>query len=364
MNDGMGKREAFALILCGILVVFAVNSAIVSSAMYMLSEPDSQASGLTKEQVTEHMEKVSFHQVTVYYTSEEKPLLPLTKETLDYAANLNRIILGYAGSEHLDIIFFSNQKQIEAYSGLAEVAGFYSEQEKLIGIMPEEKKELLKENDMAVYLYQRLFIHEFTHYAFHQKLRELETDPDDFPLWFHEGTSEWTANYELVIDPVSFAVVPFEQLDTDENWQKARSAYQTDVYLQSFYMINELTGTFGEDIILKIMKKTSEVQNFEKGFKAATNESLTQFEKDFTHKYEKKKAALDTGSSAASVLMKALLSHASVIRRHLRLSLSRSECVQHILHILSIQLRNLIVSVFILIEKNFKSHFNELLNLG
>ena len=65
--------------------------------------------------------------------------------------------------------------------------------------------------------------------------------------------------------------------------------YETDVYLQSFYMIKDLTETFGEGIILTIINKTAETQDFEKGFEAATKESLKQFEHDFIKAYEKRK---------------------------------------------------------------------------
>ena len=43
--------------------------------------------------------------------------------------------------------------------------------------------------------------------------------------------------------------------------------YETDVYLQSFYMIKDLTETFGEGIILTIINKTAETQDFEKALK-------------------------------------------------------------------------------------------------
>lgn len=291
MQGGIGKRAASALFLCGVLVMLAVSLAIVSSTMYILSLPG-QTSGITKEQVTKHMKKESFKQADVYYTSKEKSLLPLTKETLEYAVSINQVMLEYSNQKPIDIIFFPNEKHMEAYSGLLDVVGFYSEREQLIGLLPEEKKQLLEGDEVAVYLYQRLLIHEYTHHAFHQKLRELEADPDEFPLWFHEGLSEWIANYELLIDPITFTVVPFDRLQTDQDWQEARSKYETDVYLQSFYMVNELTETYGKDIILEIIKETAKKGDFKKGFKAAAQDSLDQFEEDFTRSFEEN-AALD-----------------------------------------------------------------------
>lgn len=102
--------------------------------------------------------------------------------------------------------------------------------------------------------------------------------------------------------------------------------YETDVYLQSFYMIKDLTETFGEGIILTIINKTAETQDFEKGFEAATKESLKQFEHDFTKAYEKRKRHWRVRFptpffSLMEVLL--LLSHLSFNLRHLRLSLRR-----------------------------------------
>lgn len=349
MRDGMAKRAAFTLVLCGVLVILAVSSAVSLSMMYILSVQDSH-SVPTKEQVTKHMKKEAFGHTAIYYTAEEKPFLPLTENTLDYAKRINQIIVGYKGAAPLDLVFFPNESKIEQYSGLKNVVGFYSEQEQMIGLLPEEKKQLLKKDEMAVFMYKQLIIHEYTHFAFHQKTRQMGTDTAEFPLWFHEGLSEWVAHYDLIIDPITFSVVPFDELTTDRDWQKSRSAYETDVYLQSFYMIKDLTDTFGEGIILKIMKKTAEEQNFEKGFREAAKESLTQFEHDFTKAYGKKKTALGTSLPAAVFfLVKALLSHVSFDRGHLRLPLSRCKRIEHRLHILRIQLRDLIIAVFILI---------------
>ncbi len=298
LRDGMGKRAAFTLILCGVLVILAVSSAVSVSMMYVLSGQNSR-SVPTKEQVTEHMNKEIYKHTAIYYTADEKPLLDLTKLTLDHAKRINQIIVGYKGAAPLELIFFSDEAEMEQYSGLKNVVGFYSEQEQMMGLLPEEKKQLLKKDELAVFMYKQLIIHEYTHYAFHQKTRQLGTDTSVFPLWFHEGLSEWVAHYDVVIDPIAFSVVPFDQLTTDRKWQKSRMEYETDVYLQSFYMIKDLTDTFGEGIILTIINKTAETQDFEKGFEAATKESLKKFEHDFTKAYEKKKTALESQVSNA-----------------------------------------------------------------
>lgn len=52
------------------------------------------------------MKKESFKQADIYYTSKEKSLLPLTKDTLEYAVSINQIMIGYSNQKPIDIIFF------------------------------------------------------------------------------------------------------------------------------------------------------------------------------------------------------------------------------------------------------------------
>lgn len=110
-------------------------------------------------------------------------------------------------------------------------------------------------------------------------MKELETDPDEFPLWFHEGLSEWIANYELLIDPITFSVVPFDRLQTDRDWQEARAEYDTDVYLQSFYMIDELTDKYGKDIISEMIKETAKKGTLKKGLNQQQRKVLINLKK-------------------------------------------------------------------------------------
>lgn len=57
--------------------------------------------------------------------------------------------------------------------------------------------------------------------------------------------------------------------------------------------------------------------------KTATKESLDQFEKDFKKKFEKNSAALDSIYPMPLLLVKSLLTHSALCRRHL--SLGRGE---------------------------------------
>ncbi|ASB90368.1 uncharacterized protein S101395_03862 [Bacillus sonorensis] len=224
---------------------------------------------------------------SIYYSDQEKPILELTKETLTYADDLNRAIFGQSRFHGIDLVFFSNSKEIEAFSKLSDITGFYSEETRIIGLLPEDREQLFNNDGFAVFLYKRVLIHEYTHYAFHEKLRELGSEPEDYPLWFHEGVAEWSTAHDSAYTRTLPSVVPLAKLKTDRQWQKMRDDSESDIYLQSFYMIDELVNKKGRGIILDIMKETAEAKNFKKGFRAAVHQELTEFEKEFKQKYEK-----------------------------------------------------------------------------
>ncbi|MGG3574248.1 collagenase [Bacillus gobiensis] len=264
-----------------LLAAFTDEGALVNETISFLEE------SYTEEEIKESLDMIPYQHVNVYYSEEEEDILPLTEETLDYAIEVNRNLLDYHPPEDdtLDLIFFENRGQMERFSNLRDISGFYSEQNQLIGLLPEEKEKLASEEEFSVYLYQRILIHEYTHYALHQKLREINVDPEEMPLWFHEGVAEWIANYEIELEPMDLSPVPFEKLMTDEDWQNSRFDYSTDIYLQSYYMINELVESFGEDILLSIINETKTNGDFNKAFQEATNESLKDFEKLFIQEY-------------------------------------------------------------------------------
>jgi hypothetical protein len=259
----------------------------------------------TEEEIKEPLEMVPYEHVNIYYSEQEEALLSLTEDTLDYSIEVNKNLLDYHSSEEdsLDLIFFSNREQMESFSNLEDISGFYSDEDQLIGLLPDEKEKLAAEDEFSVFLFQRVLIHEFSHYVLHQKLKELNVDPEVIPLWFHEGVAEWIANYDTKIEPMKISPVPFEKITTDEEWQNSRLNYSTDVYLQSYYMINELVEAYGDEIVLSILKETAENTDFHEAFQKVTNESLTDFEKAFKQEYKGEKTARERNSHDAVFLM-------------------------------------------------------------
>ncbi|WHF45691.1 hypothetical protein QKW34_04825 [Bacillus licheniformis] len=235
---------------------------------------------------------VKYESVSIYYAEKDRPILELTKETLRDAADMNRELFVSPLQDSVDLIFFSNRDDMESFSKLKDITGFYSNDMRMIGLLPEERKHLNNGEGFAVFLYKRVLVHEYTHYAFHVKLRELNADPGTYPLWFHEGVAEWASAHDAIEIRTLPSVVPLSKLKTDRQWQKARTGYETDIYLQSYYLIEELAEKKGRGVILDIIEETAERGSFADGFKAAVGQSLTGFEKEFKRKYEAKKTAL------------------------------------------------------------------------
>ncbi len=276
-------KAAFVFIAAGALSALLFIMFIISNQGFQKGALVSEE----KEKLKASLQMTVHRNVSIYHSEAEKSILHLTKETLDDAEAVSRTLFGNLRSDKVDLIFFSSREEMESFSQLKDITGFYSENLRMIGLLPEEKKQLLNGKGFAVFLYKRVLIHEYTHFTFHEKLRELNASPKQFPLWFHEGVAEWAAAHDEAYARNLATVVPFRKLKSDRQWQQARDDDETDIYLQSFYIIEELVARKGEGIILKIMEKTAERNNFESGFKAAVDQELSEFENDFTQKYGK-----------------------------------------------------------------------------
>ncbi|MEK5100020.1 MULTISPECIES: peptidase MA family metallohydrolase [Bacillus] len=311
----MGKRVKAALVLLAAGILFA-------AVFHQDKAGDIPVSGGPETQeLLKSKEMTRFRQVNMYYSEREKPLLKLTKQTLNDAADLNRMLFQNLRVHGIDLVFFSSPKEIEAFSKLSNITGFYSDETRIIGLLPEERERLFKGEGFAVFLYERVLIHEYTHYAFHEKLRELGSEPEDYPLWFHEGVAEWAAAHDTAYVRALPSVVPFAKLKTDRQWQKMREEDEADIYLQSYYMIDELVRKKGKSVILDIMKETAEGHTFEQGFKAAVSEDISQFEEEFKRKYDHEKTALCAPMPFSLLMNGSLLSCA--FSWHLHLALDR-----------------------------------------
>lgn len=241
-----------------------------------------------KTVLTEGLNKQVYEHIRIYYTEREAVFVDLTIEALGQAKKRTDSVFQFDADKPLDIIYFDEKDTIEQFAGIKHITGFYSDHDQMIGLYPDKRDQLLKKETLPLYFFKTLFIHEYAHFVFYEKVHAYKVSPVIFPLWFHEGTAEWTAYDVLNANSERFDVIPFQSLHSDQNWQESRMTYETDVYLQSYYMIYELVQLYGRDIIHEIMEETATTGRFDRGFEQATGQRLTDFEEQFKMTYERK----------------------------------------------------------------------------
>ncbi|MDG3044209.1 hypothetical protein OE903_10810 [Bacillus sp. B6(2022)] len=245
-----------------------------------------------KTVLTEGLNKQVYEHIRIYYAEDEGAFVDLTIEALEQAKKRTMSVFQYEADKPLDIIYFDDKETIEQFAGIKHITGFYSDVDHMIGLYPDKREELLKKETLPLYFFNTLFIHEYAHFVFYEKVHAYKVSPVVFPLWFHEGTAEWTAYDVLNATSERFDVIPFKSLYSDQDWQESRTTYETDVYLQSYYMIYELVQLYGRDVIHEIMEETAKTSRFDRGFEQATGQRLTDFEEQFKLNYQRKTADL------------------------------------------------------------------------
>lgn len=220
-----------------------------------------------------------YHHVSIYYEEDFADLLPLTKETLDWAMERNEELFGHLEEKEMDIIVFENEEDMAQLSELKNISGFYSEFERLLGIIYYNKESILEDNELALYRFQKNILHEYTHYVFERKIDETEADDSAlYPVWFHEGLAEYVANDTFHLEHSLFQSVPLDQLVTHDQWQKARFIDRANVYEQSYFAISYLVDEFGEESLNELINSTGMTRDFEKSFTKLTGMTLSEFE--------------------------------------------------------------------------------------
>lgn len=238
--------------------------------------------------LTERLNKQVYEHISIYYTEKEDAFVDLTIEAIEQAKKRTASVFQFDTDKPLDIIYFDDKETIEQFAGIKHITGFYSDHDQMIGLYPDKREALLKKETLPLYFFNTLLIHEYAHFVFYEKVHSYEVSPVIFPLWFHEGTAEWTAYDVLNATSERFDVIPFQSLHSDQDWQDSRMTYETDVYVQSYYMIYELVQLYGRDIIHEIMEETAKTGLFAKGFEQATGQQIADFE-DYFHKIYQRK---------------------------------------------------------------------------
>ncbi|AVM26112.1 hypothetical protein [Bacillus pumilus] len=280
------KKLVGGMIAAG-LIFYAFTAYLMYVAFQLTGQYLEQQSS-PKTILTEGLNKQVYEHIRIYYAEEEDAFVDLTIEAMNQAKKRIASVFQFETDKPLDIIYFDDKETIEQFAGIKHITGFYSDHDQMIGLYPDKREALLKKETLPLYFFKTLFIHEYAHFVFYEKAHSYEVSPAIFPLWFHEGTAEWTAYDVLNATSEQFDVIPFESLHSDQDWQDARVTYETDVYLQSYYMIYELVQLYGRDIIHEMMQETAKTGRFDRGFKQATGQHLTDFEKQFKLNYQTK----------------------------------------------------------------------------
>ncbi|WP_273833620.1 collagenase [Guptibacillus sedimenti] len=212
----------------------------------------------------------SYQNVSVYIDKQDNDLVPLIKDTIDWAKTKNKEILGDIKDRDVDIIFFNNEKDFQKISTLDSVSGYYDPFGLYIGIKIDDKKGILNGKETPLYFFQKSILHEFTHYTFDRKVEGTKTPMNQYPLWFQEGVADYIANDRTIVEASDFEFVTYDQLRSYEQWKTARKQDGTDVYDQSYFTIKFLIDKNGENVIEDIIDATSNSGDFKKSFEDVT----------------------------------------------------------------------------------------------
>ncbi|WP_368930591.1 hypothetical protein [Bacillus pumilus] len=280
------KKLVGGMIAAG-LIFYAFTAYLIYVAFQLTGQYLEQQSS-PKTILTERLNKQVYEHIRIYYTEKEDAFVDLTIEAIEQAKKRTASVFQFDTDKPLDIIYFDDKETIEQFAGIKHITGFYSDHDQMIGLYPDKREELLKKETLPLYFFNTLLIHEYAHFVFYEKVHSYEVSPVIFPLWFHEGTAEWTAYDVLNATSERFDVIPFQSLHSDQDWQDSRMTYETDVYVQSYYMIYELVQLYGRDIIHEIIQETAKTGLFAKGFEQATGQRLADFE-DYFHKIYQRK---------------------------------------------------------------------------
>lgn len=232
-----------------------------------------------KDSLMDNRKKIRYKHLSIYYATSDEQLLPYTEKSLNRAMELNDSLFGIRYTKPYDFIIFRDRTEIETFSGLEHAIGIHSPAYNVLGVLPENKEEIIANIGPQVWNYQSNIIHEYTHYVFIQKIAEVGLDNTDFPLWFLEGIAEYLALDNLNGRPLEVSnVIPLNELITSEQWNKYRTETEYDIYLQSEKTIYTLVDKFGPEIINKIIHETGKKKNFQEGFESATNTSIMKLD--------------------------------------------------------------------------------------
>ncbi len=226
--------------------------------------------------------KFDYGGISIYYHDNFSEILPLTKETIDWAKAKNRELFGDIKERHVDLIVFEDREEMSEFADLPDISGFYSDFDRLMAINYSNKEYILQKNETQLYFFQKSILHEYTHYIFQRMVDKSKEGISAYPTWFNEGISEYVGNDQTTVEYSISKVVPFDQLHDGTQWQEARNQEGTNVYEQSYFAVKYLIDAFGTDTLKQIIQTTNQTGDFETSFKEATGIPTSELETKIT----------------------------------------------------------------------------------
>lgn len=242
--------------------------------------------GETERELKDNRSKEKYEHITIYYPEDFSELIPITKETLDWAIRKNEEVFGTVEVKPVDIIVFQEEEEMNKFSNLIDISGFYSDFDRVLGISYYDKELILDKKETPLYYFQSSILHEYTHYIFQRMIEKAPNGSASYPVWFHEGMAEYIGNDGTIVEFSDFQIVPFSQLSTGEQWQEARLQEGTNVYEQSYFSIKYLVDEFGLGVVKKIIDSTNNTGDFEESLLDITGLNILDLENNFLTSYQ------------------------------------------------------------------------------
>ncbi|WP_462408584.1 hypothetical protein [Neobacillus sp. Marseille-QA0830] len=167
-------------------------------------------------------QRMDYGAISIYYHDDFSELLPITKETIDWAKAINKELFGAVKEKHVDFIVFENGDEMSEFADFENISGFYSDFDKLMAISYSNKESILEKNETQLYFFQKSILHEYTHYIFQRMAEKSKAGISAYPTWFNEGISEYVGNDQTMVEYSEFRIIPFGQLADKTQWQEAR----------------------------------------------------------------------------------------------------------------------------------------------
>jgi hypothetical protein len=155
-------------------------------------------------------------------------------------------------------------------------------------IDPEKVDSILQELETPLYYFQKTILHEYAHYATFRKIGDSGAMGDAFPLWFIEGVAEYIGNDKTEVHYESFhyETLSLKSISGEDEWKEARLNPDADPYLQSYFTVNYLIQEYGENVVIDLIDKTKETDDFYMALEQVTGKTILEFEQDVLKHYE------------------------------------------------------------------------------